>query len=275
MKRAATIIVLLLLSLAMGCTQAMLAASATDREEHSIPLDPGGSVSLEGVNGNMTVRLADGKQVHIVAVKKVRALDQAKASEALAKLKVAVSSTSKEVVVETQYPASTGANLFGVGTFVSVDYTVEIPGGTRLKLSGVNGALDVEAAGSDVDCEVTNGSVRVEGARLLNAATVNGAIRFSAENPEEVSSTNGSVEGRILGLKPGAGKVETVNGHVTLSLLPGATVRLEVENVNGSVRGDLPGLVVEKHSLSGDLNGGGATLSVETVNGGIEIKASS
>jgi DUF4097 and DUF4098 domain-containing protein YvlB len=64
-----------------------------------------------------------------------------------------------------------------------------------------------------------------------------------------------------------------VNGSVTLSLPRDAAVRIEAENVNGSIRNELPGLHAEKHSLSGDLNGGGGTLSIETVNGGIEIKA--
>jgi hypothetical protein len=47
---------------------------------------------------------------------------------------------------------------------------------------------------------------------------------------------------------------------------------VEAENVNGGLSSDLPGISRSKHSLQGDLNGGGKTLAIETVNGGIHIK---
>ncbi len=94
MKRQAIVALLaMLLLLSVGCTQAMLAASATDREEHSLPFGPGGTVSLENVNGDLTVRVVDGQQVHILAEKRAKALDEAKAKEALDKLKIVIGSS--------------------------------------------------------------------------------------------------------------------------------------------------------------------------------------
>lgn len=273
MKRAITLVLLLLLmAMNVACGGALLAASADDREEHAFTLEAGGKFSLENVNGDMTVRASEGNRVQVVAVKKVKAMDQERAKEALSKLKVAIESSPGEIVVKTIYP-NAKEGLLNMGSSMSVEYTVTVPEGTNLSLSGVNGTITIAVPAAKVSCETTNGSIRVDGAKLLSATTVNGRIRFDVENIHEVSSTNGSVEGTLRALKPSGGKVETVNGSVTLIIPKTAAVRIEAENVNGSVHNELDGLSSEKHSLSGDLNGGGSTLSIETVNGGIGVKA--
>lgn len=275
MRRAITVVILiLLLALSAACANALLAASANDREERVFTLEPGGSFSLDNVNGDIAVQASEGKQVKVVALKRARAMDQEKAKAALLNVKVVIESSPSEILVKTFYP-NAKEGLLHLGAWVSVDYTVMVPSGTVLKLSGVNGTINVAVPVSEVSCEVTNGSIRVEGARLLTAATVNGSIRFSVENIHEVTSTNGAIEGTVLSLKPSSGQVETVNGTIALNIAKAAAVRIEAENVNGSIRNELPGFSQEKHSLSGDLNGGGATLSAKTVNGGIEITAAS
>ena len=155
---------------------------------------------------------------------------------------------------------------------MSVEYTVTVPEGTNLNLSGVNGTITIAVPAAKVSCETTNGSIRVDGAKLLSATTVNGRIRFDVENIHEVSSTNGSVEGTLgLEAERGQGRDGERLGHPHHS--QDRRVRIEAENVNGSVHNELDGLSSEKHSLTGDLNGGGSTLSIETVNGGIGVKA--
>jgi DUF4097 and DUF4098 domain-containing protein YvlB len=272
MKRLTIAIMLALMLVSAGCAHAILAAAASDREERTLPLEAGGSFSLENVNGDLTVRASTGGKVHLVAEKRARALDQGKAREALDRLKIEIESTPSAIEVKTVYPNAKDGFL-KTGSFLSVDYTLEVPEGTVLKYSGVNGKVDINVPAAEVSCEVTNGSVTVEGAKRLSATTVNGTIGFSADSVEELSSTNGQIEGRLLSLKPGEGKVETVNGSVTVTIPAKAALRVEAENVNGSIRSEVAGLSSEKHSLSGDLNGGGATLSIETVNGAISVKS--
>jgi hypothetical protein len=272
MKRLTIATLLALMLVSAGCAHAILAAAASDREERTLPLDAGGSFSLENVNGDLTVRASTGGKVHLVAEKRARALDQSKAREALDKLKIEVESTPSAIDVKTVYPNATEGFL-KTGSFLSVDYTLEVPEGTVLKYSGVNGTVDIQVPAAEVSCEVTNGSVTVDGAKRLSATTVNGGIGFTADSVDELSSTNGRIEGRLLSLKPAEGKIETVNGSVTMTIPAKASLRVEAENVNGSITSDVPGLSSEKHSLSGDLNGGGATLSIETVNGSISVKS--
>jgi DUF4097 and DUF4098 domain-containing protein YvlB len=270
MKRALALVALGLLLTAGACTQQILGAVAQDRVEKTLPLAKGGSFSLQNVNGDLVVTLGKEGEVRLVADKKVKALDQERAQKVLGQLEVAVDARPASISVETRYPKFQGA-FGGTGFSVSVAYTVEVPPGTQVSLTTVNGAVRVDAPGSQVSCETTNGSVKVGGARVLKAVTVNGKIEFMAENVDEVSSTNGSVEGTVQATRPSSGKVETVNGRVALRLPADAAVRVEAENVNGNVQSGFPGLKGSKHSLSGDLNSGGQTLSIETVNGSISV----
>lgn len=260
-----------LLLLLAGCGQQILGAAATERVDKTVPLGAGGTFSLENVNGTITVALGKPGEVHLVAEKSARAFEQAKAQEALSRTEVAVEAIPGAVKVETRYP-KTQVVFPGMGSAVLVNYTVEVPPGTPVTLTNVNGAITVNTPGSSVSCETTNGHLEIVGCENLKAATVNGAIEFRAQNVDEVSSTNGHVEGTVLSLKPTGGRLETVNGHVDLTLPAKAAVRIEAENVHGSVESGFSGLNEEKHSLVGNLNGGGATLSVETVNGSIEVK---
>lgn len=274
MKKVIVVQLLALLALGLiGCTQAILGASANERVEKRLPLPLGGTFTLENVNGPLSVTLGGKGEVHIVAEKVAKAFDEEKAKEYLGKIEVAITSDAGGVKVETKYPKSSNSFFSGVGSG-SVAYTVEVPPGTKLKLTTVNGAVKLDTPGCEANCETTNGRVEVSSAGLLEAATVNGGIHFKADNVGEVSTTNGGIEGELLSLRPGKGHVETVNGGITLALPAAASFSLEAENVNGSVKSSFLGLEASKHSIRGDANGGGQTISVETVNGHIEISVS-
>lgn len=274
MKKATVAILLGLMALGLvSCSQAILGASANERVEKRIPLSKGGTFMLENVNGPITVSLGAEGEVHLVAELEARAFDEAKAKEYLGKMEVAVTEGADEVRVETRYPKAP-KGFFAGGSSGSVSYTVAVPQGTRVKLTTVNGALNVQTPGSEVACETTNGAVIVESAATLSATTVNGKIRFQAESVDEVSTTNGSIEGKLLSMRPSKGRVETVNGSVSLSLPASAAFTLEAENVNGSVKSLFDGLTASKHSIRGDVGGGGQTIALETVNGSIEVLSS-
>jgi hypothetical protein len=255
-----------------GCTQSILGSAATERVEKTFSLEAGGAFRLENVNG--AVRVAEGAEgrVRVVAEKEARAVDGETARRLLDEVKVESEATPGEVRVWTVLPRNRVSGLLPRGISLTVSYRVEVPRGTSVEVQTVNGAVDVRVPRATVRCETTNGGVEVHGAALLEAASVNGSIVFDAEDVGEVTTTNGSVEGRIRATAPRGGRVETVNGGVTLSLDPRARLRVEAENVNGGIRCELPGLQPSKHALRGDLNGGGRTLVVETVNGALALK---
>jgi hypothetical protein len=274
MKKTAIAMLLSLMAIGwISCSQSILGASANERLEKRIPMPKGGTFKLENVNGPITVSLGAEGEVYLVAEMEARALDEAKAKEYLSKMEVAVTEGPGEVRVETRYPKAP-KGFFTGGSSGNVSYTVAVPPGTRLELATVNGALNVQTPGSDVACETTNGTVTVEAAGTLSATTVNGKIRFKADGVGEVTTTNGSIEGQVLSVRPPKGRVETVNGSVSLTFPAGASFTLEAENVNGSVKSLVDGLTASKHSIRGDAGGGGQVIALETVNGSIEVLSS-
>jgi DUF4097 and DUF4098 domain-containing protein YvlB len=254
-----------------GCTQGILGAAATDRVEKTVALSEGGTLRLENVNGSVKVTEGKPGEVHLVAEKQVRAFEESRAREVLDQVQVEIEESAGLVRIRTVYPKMKSRGFLKPGASVTVTYALEVPRGATLELATVNGSVDVDVVDARVTCETTNGSIGVDRAALLRAATVNGKVRFDVEDVDAVGSTNGGITGRIRSLKPRGGQLETVNGGIEVTLPAGASLRVEAENVNGSIRSEVPGLSTAKHSARGDMNGGGGTLTVETVNGSIEL----
>ncbi len=272
MRRIAVgIAVLSAMCVLAGCAQRILGSSAQERIEKTVPMPAGGTFTLDNINGSINLTVGKPGEVHLVALKRVRALSQEEAKEGLVKLGVEVTDTGKGISVETRYPKIAGF-LAGVGFSGEVTFDVAVPEGTEAKLTTVNGAITADVPASAIHCETTNGKVNALSCSRIDAAAVNGTIRFKAQNAGEVRTTNGNIEGQILSHSPGKTRLETVNGSITLALSPDAALHLSAENVSGVVSTEIPGLSQTKHELFGDLNGGGQTVRVETVNGSIRIR---
>ncbi len=249
------------------------AATVTETVEKSFPLGAKGSFTIDNVNGAITVQSWDKEELKIVAVKTVKAATEEKAREALAKLQLTFKADGKSVAVAAKYPEESFWTFgwLGGGTSREISFAVMAPRGVKMGLQSVNGAVTVEAPGSDVTAETVNGRIDVSGAALLSATTVNGKVHSDVESLRSVETTNGAIEGIVRAARPEAATVETVNGAVILKFPAGASFRLDAENVNGSIDSEFPGLEGGKHSKGGDVNGGGNPISVEAVNGSITV----
>ena len=71
-------------------------------------------------------------------------------------------------------------------------------------------------------------------------------------------------------------EADAVNGKITLYLPSACSARVTAETVNGSIDADDFGLEPEKgfvgRDLSGEIGGGDARISLNTVNGSIRLK---
>ncbi len=250
------------------------AAEASETIQKNFPLSKGGAFSVENVNGNITVSVWDKDEVQVTAVKTVKAASDSQAKEELSKLKVIFDASAKMVKVTTQSPKESFWSFGWLGGHPvrSVSFAILAPKGARMNLQSVNGAIEAEASGCDVTAETVNGEVAVKGASLLSASSVNGKVVFDADNIRSAETTNGSIQGAVRSEKPSAGSAETVNGSVTLAFSPKAALHLEIENVNGSIASSFGGLEGSRHSKDGDVNGGGATIKIETVNGSVSVE---
>lgn len=249
--------------------------SVTLKEEFSkeFPFEKGMRLTVENVNGNITVEEWEKEIIRIEVEKNVKGSSETSAREALSKAKVDIQSVKSGINVRVQNPKcfSFFSWLWGSGSSVEVTFRIFLPIQARMQLSSVNGSIYVTVRESEINAETVNGQISVNGAKLLTATTVNGRIDFDTENIIKIESVNGSINGKINSEKPRTASVEAVNGNISLRFKEKSNFSLSLENVNGSISCDFKEVEGTKREKSGDINGGGETISVETVNGSIDI----
>jgi hypothetical protein len=143
---------------------------------------------------------------------------------------------------------------------VMVEWEVEVPDGVRLLAHTVNGDLDLEDLAGPVE-----------------AATVNGSIRLGTRDEAEATTVNGTIEARLgTGRLPHDLAFRTVNGSIVLELADGLAATVVAEALNGEFESDFPVTItagrIRKNRLRGTINGGGALLSMTTVNGSLALR---
>lgn len=243
-------------SIALLSVSMAVSADVTDTEEMSFDIDSTGRVSLENVNGDISIVGGNGDKIHVVAKKK------AGTQEYLDNLKITVDANSDYVRIETRHPKSESRWFkWGSDSSGSVSYVLEVPETVNLDtISTVNGDVEIVAVQGRVKAETVNGSLEALGLiGDVNLETVNGSVRAEFD-------------------QLGAGQrvsADAVNGRIVMVLPGNASARVEAETVNGSIDADDFGLEAEKgfvgRDLSGEIGSGDARISLDTVNGSIKI----
>jgi DUF4097 and DUF4098 domain-containing protein YvlB len=234
-----------------------VSADVTTTEEMSFDVKPGARISLENINGDITVVGGGGDQVVVVAHKK--ADDQ----EYLDNLKIVVDATPDYVRIETRHPKKEGGWFnWGHDGGGSVAYELAVPDDVELDaIETVNGDVEIRAVGG-----------------VVKAGTVNGGLEVSdLVSDVSLETVNGSISATFVAL--GADQrvdADAVNGKIVLYLPVDASARVTAETVNGSIDADDFGLEPEKgfvgRDLSGQIGAGDARISLNTVNGSIKLK---
>lgn len=127
--------------------------------------------------------------------------------------------------------------------------------------------------------ESVNGDVSIRGVRgRVKAETVNGSLKVDGASSDiRLATVNGSVSARFDSLG-GDQRVdcESVNGRIELDLPDGAGATVSVDTVNGGIDADDFGLEADKgfvgRSLEGAIGDGSARISASTVNGAVKIR---
>ncbi len=216
------------------------------------PLDSGGSVSLSNINGGVTIIGSERRDVEVTATITSRS------EEGLNRVDVEVSANSNHIKIETDYSKQRGRwNQDGA----TVEYVLKVPTGARLEeIDLVNGSLEISNISGNIETSLVNGNLNAEGlAGSIELETVNGSV--------DVSFNRVSSSQRI--------EIESVNGPIDIYLPSDVDAEIEASTVHGRIRNDF-GLKVEKgeyvgNDMSGTLGSGGARISLENVNGSIEV----
>ena len=260
---------------------ATIAEAVTLKEafDRTVPLRPGAEVRLANVNGGVTVEAWDRDEVRIQAEKRVKAGSTAVAQKIMGQVRIDVAQDAKGLRIETRLPRRDNGFfdwLFGNDASMSVTYHVHVPRRARLDVESVNGGLTVTGTRGKARMETTNGGIDLTDVQGdLELTTVNGGINVRRSSGAlRAETTNGSIEAELSDFPDGSDlRLETTNGHVALRLPRDARLSIDAATTNGRVQSDftVEGGQPGKHSLRGEINGGGGKLYVRTTNGGIEI----
>jgi DUF4097 and DUF4098 domain-containing protein YvlB len=225
------------------------AAQVTQDFHRTVPLSSTGRVSLENINGNVTITGWERNDVQIDAVKKAR--DQQKLDEA----RIEVDASTDSVHIKTKYPEGHTNN-----NPATVTYELHVPRMARLDhLDLVNGSLEISKVSGEIDANLVNGKTDLRDlSGRLTISAVNGTITANFRTLDNVKEIH----------------LKSVNGAVNLGLPASPNAEVSVSTVNGGITTDYPLQVKGRfmgHHLDGTLGSGGTHIEISNVNGSVRI----
>lgn len=176
---------------------------------------------------------------------------------------------------------------------VSIDYVITAPRGTTVEANSGSGDLNISNLGGqlkagtgsgsieandlsgDVSLSTGSGDIRalINGAHYVKAETGSGTIRLQGVNGGLYAET-GSGDIEITGQPGSDWKLETGSGSITLNTGSGARFTLDASTGSGDVHSDPPITThgtLDRHHVTGEINGGGPIVRVETGSGDVRI----
>ena len=178
----------------------------------------------------------------------------------------------------------------------SLNVTIRVPAGVRLRAHSGNGDVSVTGAHAELVARSGNGRVRVSGtAGEVEAASGNGEVTVeNVRGPVSANSGNGDVRvTTVLGpvsARSGNGDLlvrmtelratddmefTTGNGRIEVTVPEGFNADIDASTGNGGIRTDFPIQVsgrISKTRLRGTIGQGGRRLRLVTGNGEIELR---
>lgn len=234
------------------------AAKVTEKFSQTHPLAATGAVSVTNMNGDVQVIAWDKAEVSIEAEKSARDED------ALKRIEIVVEANAERIAIKTKHHKAENDSWFRRnGDSGAVRYTIRVPAQlARLKVDAMNSNISTENVRGHVKLETMNGRIRATG--LTGDAeldTMNGRISASFDRLTGAQKVN----------------VDTMNGQCEIFVPTDASARVAASSMNGRVSSELP-MTIEKssrRSLRGSLGKGEASLSMDSMNGSLSIRARS
>ena len=259
-RLVATCVVVLAAAAASACELAFshLSAEARDEWTKTFDLSADGRVEIVNTNGTIEVEPSRDGKVHVRAERVAKGGTEDGAREVLKRVEIKDTVEPGLVRVETKAPSG---GMFSSG-HARVDYYVEMPGTASVRIGNTNGRISVRQIAGRVEAETTNGGIEGRG--------LTGTVK--------ASTTNGGVDVEVAVLHQDGVTLETVNGGVRLALPDSAKADISATTVNGGI--STSGLSVDstessRRRLEGRINGGGARIRLEVVNGGVRLEGRS
>lgn len=220
----------------------------------SAPFNATGRISLENVNGSITIETWDKNEIQIEGEKSAKTAEELK----LIDLNIVLSVTRADIRV--RLPKRLGGWLGNNSVRGAVKFKLMIP--ARASLDSIN---------------TVNSSITIVGVQgTTNVETVNGRVDARGlGGPTTLKAVNGGLAAHFAHIAPQQNlHLETVNGSIEVRLPADAGVELRTSVVNGHVGCDFPLEGQQsrgKKNISGKIGDGRASLTAKSVNGSIRI----
>jgi hypothetical protein len=253
------------------------------------------------VNGNVTLNVSTGSgyikitpgsdnQVHVVGHVKSSGGWLGNGSSKNAEERV------NEVV--NHPPIDQTGNIIRIGkdshslNNVSIDYDISTPKNTVLSAGSGSGDLHINDVGQNVKLSTGSGNIDAAGlSGSISLDTGSGDVTASQNSAGDVKASTGSGNIHLNNIQ-GALKAETGSGSIEVSGKPtsmwklgtgsgdvtvavgGAPFTLDASSGSGGIKTDVPITVegsLDRHHVTGKVNGGGPLIRVETGSGSIHI----
>lgn len=253
-------------ALVLGALIAAPAGAETVRQLSRRSVDIGGATTVSVLNsrGQIEVRPSPDRQLHVTALKLIRASTSTLADKLAAETQVELQRDGTQYRIRVKYPKglSVRVNIWdGINEFTvpraEMRLVVQVPRGVAIDLDGASadlateavsgrqhletasGDITVESATGSVSISTASGDVTVAEARGLNVTSVSGDVRIEGcRGPVSVGTSSGDVN--ASGLADSV-QVQTVSGDVVVERAPaGARVKTSSGEIRiGQVTGRL------------------------------------
>jgi DUF4097 and DUF4098 domain-containing protein YvlB len=268
MKRKSLIQIAIFIALTLGLMACACVEKTPYSQESSFDksykFKAGGKFTLRNENGSIYIRAWDKNEVHISAQKIVKAATPQMAKRAAQDIKIEVEHRDDELSVSTYNPFKKRGGgisdfLAGRNINVKITYEIRVPRSSVIRAKTMNGKIEVEGLENDTDINTMNGRILINEAQgTVIAETMNGSIEA------EISEV--SIDDRI--------RLKTMNGGVKIYLDEDVKADIKAATANGRISSDFA--IESENSFSrkklrGEINGGGARIELETMNGSIKI----
>jgi hypothetical protein len=233
----------------------LAAGKAQDEWTRTYPVPASGRLELINVNGRITAEPSDGKEIELRAERSAKASTDEAAKELLGRIEMREEVGADRVRVEVRPPRMNGPSGH------EFKWTVRVPRGVAVDLRTINGGVHLTGLDGEIRARSTNGGIH---GMALRATSVDAAV------------TNGGVEIELArAIDAGSFELEAVNGGVSIKLPDDSKADISGRCVNGGISTSNLSLETvgeqSRRRLDAKLNGGGARVTLETVNGGVTI----
>jgi DUF4097 and DUF4098 domain-containing protein YvlB len=233
-----------------------------------------GLVEIHSVNGGMTVKGTNRKDVLVIARPRGGERSRSDAPGGLRRLNQGGGFTVEEernaMQIESSNPNRT------------IDFEIQVPARTNLKIEAINnGVITVDGVDGEMELENTNGSIlmtNVAGSIVANA--VNGRVqavmtRVTAQKPMAFTTLNGNVDVTLPAATRANLKLRSDMGDVftdfDMQMLPARGAAVKDSRSNGRGRYEIE----VNRSIYGTVNGGGPEIEMRTFHGSVYVRKGS